>query len=327
MSNSIASRLAALPVDVTAALDAYASANGRTWRAKLRALWEAGQDEGALRQARNLVGPSDLASYKPAPVASTPEPAPVVADLDASRPWFVECRTLRGDVVRRHGPFGHGSEDLANAYHSEMSAAHGHNRSRRHDDESCQRIFRFAAPAPAPVSMVSQPVQQQQANAGAISDDAFRAAAYAAHGREGEIECDDTATVSRGDEPGGAFVAMWVWISDDEARAHMAPVMVPQIAQQQQARDRRAAFDGVVRGGAPEILQDGPRRDVAEILAAMEAELGPVTSWRSPRPVYPASRVLDVSPSPIGVGAGAVMIAGVAGITAAAVAFALALFC
>lgn len=77
-------------------------------------------------------------------------------------PWYVECRTLRGDVVRRHGPFAYGSEGLSNAYHSEMSAAQGHNRSRRHDDESCQRIFRFAAPVPAP-AMVPQPCQQAQA--------------------------------------------------------------------------------------------------------------------------------------------------------------------
>jgi hypothetical protein len=79
--------------------------------------------------------------------------------------WYVECRTLRGDVVRRHGPFAYGSADLSNAYHAEECAAHGHNRSRRHDDESCQRVFRFSAPAPAPVAMVPQPCQQPQAQA------------------------------------------------------------------------------------------------------------------------------------------------------------------
>lgn len=82
-----------------------------------------------------------------------------------ARPWFVECRTLAGDVVRRHGPFAYGSAELADAYHAEECATLGHNRMRRHDDESCQRVFRFAAPAPAPVDMVAQPVQQAQANA------------------------------------------------------------------------------------------------------------------------------------------------------------------
>lgn len=38
----------------------FARANGRTWKAKLRALWTAGTDEGWLRRARNVIGPSNL---------------------------------------------------------------------------------------------------------------------------------------------------------------------------------------------------------------------------------------------------------------------------
>lgn len=52
----------------------------------------------------------------------------------------VETRTLAGDVVRRHGPFPRNSGQFSDVYHSEMSAALGHNRMRRHDDPSCQRV-------------------------------------------------------------------------------------------------------------------------------------------------------------------------------------------
>jgi hypothetical protein len=54
---------------------------------------------------------------------------------------YVETRTLAGDVVRRHGPFPRESRQFSDAYHSEMSAGLGHNRSRRHDDPSCQRVY------------------------------------------------------------------------------------------------------------------------------------------------------------------------------------------
>jgi len=42
----------------------FAQENGRTWRAKLRHLWNIGQDEGLLRQARNTIGPSGLDKVK-----------------------------------------------------------------------------------------------------------------------------------------------------------------------------------------------------------------------------------------------------------------------
>ncbi len=49
-----------LPSEVFEALRAFKVAHGRTWRSRLRALWDAGDDTGALRMARNLIGPSRL---------------------------------------------------------------------------------------------------------------------------------------------------------------------------------------------------------------------------------------------------------------------------
>lgn len=42
------------------ALERFAVANGRKWKAKLRRIWEAGNDEGDLRLARNIIGPVNL---------------------------------------------------------------------------------------------------------------------------------------------------------------------------------------------------------------------------------------------------------------------------
>lgn len=57
-----------LPLDVEAALREFAAAHGRTWKSKLRDLWTSGRDEGPLRQARNVLGPSGLHAYRlPAP--------------------------------------------------------------------------------------------------------------------------------------------------------------------------------------------------------------------------------------------------------------------
>ncbi len=48
-----------------AALQRYASANGRTWKSKLSLAWSTGEDEqepdsSALRQVRNTLGPTWL---------------------------------------------------------------------------------------------------------------------------------------------------------------------------------------------------------------------------------------------------------------------------
>lgn len=52
-------------VEVFQAVRDFARANGRTWRSKLRALWVSGKDEGPLRSARNLIGPSRIAKVFP----------------------------------------------------------------------------------------------------------------------------------------------------------------------------------------------------------------------------------------------------------------------
>ena len=39
--------------------------------------------------------------------------------------------------------------------------------------------------------------------------------ARAVWAKDGEIEIDDNAVVSRGDDP-GAYVAAWVWVSDPD---------------------------------------------------------------------------------------------------------------
>ena len=47
-----------------AAINTFRAANGRGWRAKLAALWSRGGDEGDLRLARNLIGPSGLRAIR-----------------------------------------------------------------------------------------------------------------------------------------------------------------------------------------------------------------------------------------------------------------------
>ena len=48
-----------------------------------------------------------------------------------------------------------------------------------------------------------------------ITDNQYIEAAKREYGREGEIEIDSNAIVSRGDDP-GAYVAAWVWVSNSE---------------------------------------------------------------------------------------------------------------
>jgi hypothetical protein len=45
----------------------------------------------------------------------------------------------------------------------------------------------------------------------------YRELAKTQYHREGEIEIDDNAKVSRGDDP-GAYVQAWVWIPDPNAK-------------------------------------------------------------------------------------------------------------
>ena len=48
-------------------------------------------------------------------------------------------------------------------------------------------------------------------------DDNYVEAAKRLFHKEGEIEVDDSATVSRGD-PDGAYVQAWVWVPESEAK-------------------------------------------------------------------------------------------------------------
>lgn len=54
---------------------------------------------------------------------------------------------------------------------------------------------------------------------GQYSDAAYRRAARAEYHREGEVEIDNNAVISRGDDP-GAYVQAWVWVSHEEVKAH-----------------------------------------------------------------------------------------------------------
>jgi hypothetical protein len=46
--------------EVRFALAVFARDHGRQWKAALRHLWSIGKDEGYLRHARNLIGPTGL---------------------------------------------------------------------------------------------------------------------------------------------------------------------------------------------------------------------------------------------------------------------------
>jgi len=50
--------------EIIEALRTFANEHGRSWRSKLRRLWDASGDEGLLRQARNVIGPSGLDSIQ-----------------------------------------------------------------------------------------------------------------------------------------------------------------------------------------------------------------------------------------------------------------------
>jgi hypothetical protein len=59
------------------------------------------------------------------------------------------------------------------------------------------------------------PILTQSAASDAITDEQYRAAARRIHQRDGEVEIDEGATVSRGDDP-GCYVAAWVWVYDED---------------------------------------------------------------------------------------------------------------
>lgn len=47
------------------------------------------------------------------------------------------------------------------------------------------------------------------------SNDVIIKVAHKQYAQDGQIEIDDNATVSRGDDP-GAYVQAWVWVAFDE---------------------------------------------------------------------------------------------------------------
>lgn len=53
-----------VPKEVIESLREYKRANGARWKAKLRELWTRGEDEGLLRQARNMIGPRRIDKIK-----------------------------------------------------------------------------------------------------------------------------------------------------------------------------------------------------------------------------------------------------------------------
>lgn len=59
-----------------------------------------------------------------------------------------------------------------------------------------------------------------------ITDEHYRKAADRIYSSEGEIEIDDDAKVSRGDDP-GAYVQAWVWVYDSDVMGHEIPEDTP----------------------------------------------------------------------------------------------------
>lgn len=51
---------------------------------------------------------------------------------------------------------------------------------------------------------------------GQLTDEQYRTLAKKRHGRDGEVEIDDNAIISHGDDP-GAYVQAWVWVPDSDA--------------------------------------------------------------------------------------------------------------
>lgn len=85
------------------------------------------------------------------------------------------------------------------------------------------------------------------------TDDIYRAKAREKYGREGEIEIDDNAVISRGDDK-GAYVQAWVWVYED-------------------ADDACAECEGTLTGDDPELCASCAATSVtadAELIAAME---------------------------------------------------------
>ena len=53
-----------VPPEVTERLRQFSAENGKRWKSILSRLWLRGEDEGLLRQARNMIGPSGIYKIK-----------------------------------------------------------------------------------------------------------------------------------------------------------------------------------------------------------------------------------------------------------------------
>ncbi|MEN3238266.1 hypothetical protein PUR29_32990 [Methylobacterium ajmalii] len=69
--------------------------------------------------------------------------------VDAFPVQFVEARTLRGDVVRRHGPFENNTAAMASVLDHEKLAADIHNRGRDPDDRERREVVCVSGSGPA----------------------------------------------------------------------------------------------------------------------------------------------------------------------------------
>lgn len=68
-------RTAPIPQAIINALIKFRAAHGRNWKSVLCELWMQGQDEGDLRWARNVIGPSGLKDVKLPEVEKVAKPA------------------------------------------------------------------------------------------------------------------------------------------------------------------------------------------------------------------------------------------------------------
>jgi hypothetical protein len=55
-----------------------------------------------------------------------------------------------------------------------------------------------------------------------ISDAQYREAAHRLHHADGEVEIDENAKLSRGDDP-GCYVEAWVWVPNEDVKSKLAP--------------------------------------------------------------------------------------------------------
>jgi hypothetical protein len=53
-----------VPKEVIERLRAFRAEHGKNWKASLLKLWTSGRDDGQLRQARNMIGPTALYKLK-----------------------------------------------------------------------------------------------------------------------------------------------------------------------------------------------------------------------------------------------------------------------